>query len=328
MGFSTKSCESLPYIKAARLRYDEEYQRKSRVAFNWRIPTSRIQRAFDLVVGADDARLEMRAATAANGRAKTALRKRAVRAIALKAKLEPDLDFIFGTIIHSPWNTMTDNTRIGLADLQQRSRNVINMCGFKGAIIMIEFQVEPYGRRTIGWPLYPNVHFIAWVDPGFNKRKVGERVRKSRRLTGFERARTFVLSRKMKACPDLWRRVCYLVKEPSSGKKRHKVTGRFEGTFQDMHPDACLRLTEVLSHLRLSELLMLTGDAKGLRKQLLRPIPANQGPQVEYGNSAPSPARLWDSTRANDQHFYQPIQVIRAKRRPKQDPKATRARSA
>jgi hypothetical protein len=314
MGFSRYKNEKMNFITARMQNNDVEYRRKAAVALRQLRPSKRLIRAFDELAGDNADWVDVRSALASNGRARTTLRKRVVRTIKRLCERQPELEFIFGSIIHEPWATTSDNTHLDLADMQQRTRNVINMCGFKGAIMMMEFQAEPGDRRTNSWPIHPNVHFIAWVDPGFNKRAVGKRVRQSRRLTPFENAKTLKLSEKMKAGPDLWRRCSYLIKEPFSAKKRHKVTGRFEKTIQGMHAAACLRMTEVLSHIRLRELLLLTGEATSLRRNLLRPRPAGVGYREPSSVSTVLPARLWDNIRATDPHFYEPLLIKRIAR--------------
>lgn len=328
MGFSTHKHEKRSFIVARMENNDRMYRFKAKVALIRLQTSSRIRTSYDQLVDSNEDWIDMRAALASNGPARTALRKRVVRAIRRLARRNSELDFIFGSMIHAPWTTKSDSTRLDLADMQQRTRNVVSMCGFAGAIMMLEFQAEPGDRRVNDWPIHPNVHFIAWVAPGFDKRAAGRRVRRSNRLVAMESAKSIILSEKMKAGPDLWRRCCYLVKEPSSGKKRHKVTNRFEKTQQGMHPAACLRMTEILSHVRLSELLMLTGEATVLRKRLLRPVyPSRSTGKRRASGFAPSVFRLWDAIRATDHHFYEPIHIRRTIRRPKPDNAANRAAS-
>ena len=79
-----------------------------------------------------------------------------------------------------------------------------------------------------------------------------------------------------------------------------------------MHPDVCLRLTEVLSYVRLSELLMLTGEAIRLRKELLAHF---VGTADSIGPTPPRySANFWDTARSKVGRFYPPVQIIRKPR--------------
>jgi hypothetical protein len=189
------------------------------------------------------------------------------------------------------------------------------MCGFKGAVMMLEIQAAPGGPRDESWEFFPHGHFIAWAERPFNKRKAATRVRSSKRLKQPEGARTLVLSKEITSKADLLRRLAYLVKEPYSGKKRDRRTGRFERTIQDMHPEVCLRLTEVLGYLRISELLLTTGEATALRKELLAPIsePAI-APKQTYGAPPVFAAKFWDAARANGARYYPPVAIVRKPR--------------
>jgi hypothetical protein len=313
MRFSTFKAEKRNSILARSEVYDSGYRGKARVAFIRLVPTSRLLQQFDHLVGASADYIDMLEATAANGRARSALRMRVVQLVARLRRRHPTYAFYFGTVIHADWNTNSSDTVIDLADMHDRMRNVVRMCGFRGAIMMLEIQATPGKPRDESWPFFPHGHFIAWAPRPFNKRKAGQGVRNSKRLKQPEEAPVFVLSDEITTEADMLRRAAYLVKEPYSGKKRHSQTGRFERTIQDMHPEVCLRLTEVLSHIRMSELLLLTGDATTLRKELLATVPAtvsNNRPRalpILAGN-------LWDSARANGTRFYPPVQVIRKPR--------------
>lgn len=252
MGFSSFKAERLVSILARSERYDAEYRRKARVAFERLNPGQRLLPQFDGLVGASTGEVNMREATAADDRARTALRKRLVGLVRHLHRRNPQYAFYFGTVIRADWHTDSHATLINLVDMQDRMRNVMRMCGFKGAVMMLEIQAA---------------------------RLLGE--------------------------------------GPYSGKKRHRRTARFERTIQDMHPDICLRLTEVLGHLLLSELLLLTGEATALRKELLAPLPAaSTGTNRAYEESPVLAAKFWDRARARGSTYYTPV-VIDRKPHPK-----------
>ena len=122
MRFSKFKYEELKVIRARANAHDAEFRRKARIALLRLSPAARTIAQFDGLVGGTADFVDMRKATAANGQARTLLRKRLIKAVRRVWRTTRSIEFYFGTIIHADWHTKSCDTVLNLADMQDRVR--------------------------------------------------------------------------------------------------------------------------------------------------------------------------------------------------------------
>ena len=288
--------------------YEREYRLKARRAFEKCQPTGLMRKQFDWITGETPSAHQT---LCSNGALIRAMRRRLVTTLAEWRVSNPSLNFYLGTGIHSAWETPTHAPSIDLRDMHWRARNVVRLCGFDGAIIKLEVQVVP-GRKGNPAMYLPHFHFKGVVDGRkFKPRTTAKKINLSRRLSVSNNAAPLQIARVDEA--SLTRRLAYLIKEPYSGKSLNPYTDRYERTIEDMRGPVCLRLTEVLSHIRMDEVFFTTGCCTSLRAPILNVLqPMRQAePFPTPRNSKAAVGNFWDEVHSQGATLLSPVAVVR-----------------
>jgi len=153
------------------------------------------------------------------------------------------------------------------------------------------------GRENDGERSFmPHANFLIRTDPGFKPKLIGKELSDATTFHSTMGAPTVNFTKRRKTAQDLARVASYLVKRPFSGKLMvpTRLGFGYERTMSGMGPDNCMRLAEVLSHLKLNELMFSTGAYTSVRQEILHDV-RNSKALRKSTSSLPtlSPAKFW-----------------------------------
>jgi hypothetical protein len=300
--------ESIREVLARSDGHDDEFYRKARIAFEKSSPSDLEWDQFNWLVGECSKALHRRCSNAVLVKA---ARRTLLEGLEALMGASSGLNFYFGTIIHSPWETSAEAPHIDLKDMHDRSRNVVRVCGFDGAVMKLETQAVPGRNGQLGAWL-PHAHFLAVSRRRIKPVSTARRVGRSRRLT-VENSSSPLKINQIHCQFHLRRAAAYLLKSPYSGKDENPYTRRYRRTIEDMRSVHCLRLVELLSHLDFAEVWFGTGSLCELRRRVLTclgheddgiPYPTGRGSRTTVGN-------LWDSIWEGTPYALEPISIRR-----------------
>jgi hypothetical protein len=193
-------------------------------------------------------------------------------------KNEKRLHFYFITIIHDGWRTLDRETEIDLRDMKTRVRNLLYRLKLDYLGVIEMDGVTNYPANGQGICIMPHVHLIAWSDRDLSPTELGKRLRASKRLASEWNAKTVVVSRLTEQ--DVAHKAYYLFEQPFKAKRlvMNPKTGEHKlRTVQSWVPaHLTLRLSEILAHCTLKDLIISSGDGLKFKTGLLTALKETQ----------------------------------------------------
>lgn len=206
--------------------------------------------------------------------------------------------FYWITIIHSGWHDGHHNTRIPLSEIKRRTQTVMKRAGLNW-FGMIEFDIFnnwPYSGR--GLRLTPHVHLLAWG----NRHNTPAKIRSQLNLAGLRslNGANVVVVKSVKNAKRL-AHFCYYMTKPnhlvkSLGKERPDTSKRpIYSVEKNVRPGHTLRIAEILSYMKISELMMAQGEGRRIKGQIISALTSGAVLASYHDRMATEVSQMWES---------------------------------
>lgn len=199
-------------------------------------------------------------------------------AIRRMLKTDPTYRFRHLTLVDDGWRTLDRKTTIDLEGLKRTVGQLLFKSGLDGWVGVVEVQAESKAKRGKGRDILPHAHLLIWTrDPAFSFDQLELDLQASPRLNCATGPETALITGKddVTARLSIWNWIWYFFKAPAFAKNpvlRRNGSTRYYGA--SIRPNLAVRLIEVLSHMRMDELIMGSGEGKAIAVQLRKTIRA------------------------------------------------------
>ena len=222
----------------------------------------------------------------------------------------------FITIVDDAGITLDREPEFDLHKFQTRIRNYIQRDLKLNAFGVIEVQaVTNHPQKGEGRYLLFHCHLIAWTyDPDFDPKEAMKTKNFSSKLS----VKPVVIKKITDTEGDIAHLGHYLTKSPLYGKRRvpceKSPTGyKFKPSKAGMRPELCLRVSEVLSHFTIRDLVFAIGEGAEIRKDIFTKLTAwhRKRDKSTLVETLVSTERLWERLRCdNGSKLFQPPKLI------------------
>jgi hypothetical protein len=232
----------------------------------------------------------------------------------------PNRHFYFFTFIDDRIRTKDCETCCDLDPFEKRVRAIMRDNGFQDWIGVYDFLGYKNWVKGAGRDVAPHLHLVYWTDEPIPRFAVQRKLRGSKRLVTFSGAPTVTIRKRKATAGNLAHIVAYMLMAPERAANlcpnRFKPgTNRQLGAY--MRPDLGLRLMEILSQYRLSELVLSSGGGKDARGGVIDAIREHVGRRQAGRSIEPADAaNLWERARRTaGKERFKPVEIIRRKTR-------------
>lgn len=228
---------------------------------------------------------------------------------------EVSTNFYFLTLADESWNTGDKQTVIDQYNIKKKVTRSFETCGLDGVAIL-EFQGVTNSRHgDAGRLILPNVHAIVWGSNGvdIDMKRVAAKLCKN--FKGNFGAPGAVISKINPLGHDLMRTIMYMIKPITSAKALHIRSGdqqkRLNSTIKHYRINQSLRIMEIMSYFKHSNLIFGRGDGSKLRRSALIEMRRHAGENLIEVRTF---EKLWARIRRdNKKHDFMPVTVLRGK---------------
>lgn len=189
----------------------------------------------------------------------------------------PGCRFRHLTLVHNGWRTADRETNVDLESVKRTVGQLLHKSGLEGWVGVVEIQAEAEHKSGKGRDLMPHAHLLIWSrDDDFDFGALERQLRASKRLEAPLGAATAKITGD-DSTPDRgpWRWIWYFFKPPAYAKNpvpKPGKPGQFRYMGATIRDNLAVRLIEVLSRLRLDELIMGSGEGRAIAEQLRKDI--------------------------------------------------------
>jgi hypothetical protein len=229
----------------------------------------------------------------------------------LRLEQQEGVQFYMLTLVDQSWNFGDKYTTINWYHIKKKASRALESIGVEG-LAVLEFQaVTNSYHGDEGRLMMPNVHAIIWSkDKSFDPRKAQKRLRKTFKAKGT--AKGGVIRPVTETAGGMIGAITYLTKPISSGKRlviRPDKTEYMVLSKKYYRKNQSLRIMEILSHFKHSNLIFGRGEGTKLRQGALKAARNYQHKDwVEIDNIT----HLWKSARHSaGKADFMPVRILR-----------------
>lgn len=189
----------------------------------------------------------------------------------------PRMQFYMMTVIDDPVRTKDLRCTLRFRALVKKVHNALAYADVRDWFGVKEIQPYVNWEAGYGRDLAPHLHLILMTDGPLTRRQ-RRRLTRSQRFESFTEAPTVKLTQRLNVDGELAQMIYYLLKQPERGANlvppRIRIQLGIDGPEEvcqgyrqldaAIRPDLAIRLTEALSQLRLSQLLISGGEGKAM----------------------------------------------------------------
>jgi hypothetical protein len=189
-------------------------------------------------------------------------------------------NFFFVTLIHDGWRSTDRETHVDLKDMKTRVRNVFHQrkrkhgpLNYVGVIEMDSVLNYPQGGKGIC--IMPHVHLIVWCDRSLSRSDLEEQLLKTTRLVSEWGAPTVDVGSRL-TDESIVHTAYYMFEQPYRAKQLLINPTTEEHKLRPVHshvpPHLTLRLSEILAHCSLKELILASGEGLRFKGNLIKAL--------------------------------------------------------
>lgn len=189
------------------------------------------------------------------------------------------LNFYFVTLIHDGWRTLDRETFIDLRDIRKRVHNTLAGHDLE-YLGVIEFDaLTNYPNKGAGLCIMPHVHLIVWTMDELSPADLTANLADTRRLVS-EWGADIVVSSQLSE-RNIVHKSQYMFEQAFKAKRlggKHPETGKraLIPVYKAVPPHLTLRLSEILAHCTLKDLIVSSGSGVLFKGALLKALRRQQ----------------------------------------------------